>query len=324
MNDKLIILAGMPRSGTTWIGKIIDSHPDTVYFHEPDNEKRKKIHIPTIVDIKNSKKYEADVQKFIQRLPYLRNPFIVGKSPIFKKRHQNTYHYYLSRGLIPLYKLWAKHLWAVNMPNVMKYDRKPGVYLLWKSIAAVGQLGVIVRTAKVHRAVLLIRHPCAVYASTIRGLAKGKFQHGMGINGTSWKLLLSQTEQAKKYGLTITKMESMSPIKFFAWKWVLLNEKAMEDIGSLKNCKHIKYEEFAADPLLNAKNLFEYIGLTWNQQCQDFVIQSTSQDSYDYYGVYKNPKNVANKWKTELNSHDIDTILSITMDSLPGKLNLAE
>ena len=29
-------LIGLPRSGTTWIAKIFDSHPDVLYYHEPD------------------------------------------------------------------------------------------------------------------------------------------------------------------------------------------------------------------------------------------------------------------------------------------------
>src|ERR1700712_3636289 len=31
-----ILVMGAPRSGTTWLAKIIDSHPDVLYRHEPD------------------------------------------------------------------------------------------------------------------------------------------------------------------------------------------------------------------------------------------------------------------------------------------------
>ena len=34
----LILLFGMPRSSTTWIGKVFDSHPEEVYRHEPDSQ----------------------------------------------------------------------------------------------------------------------------------------------------------------------------------------------------------------------------------------------------------------------------------------------
>ena len=40
MRHPLVLLFGMPRSGTTWIGKIFDSYPDTVYRHETDSSGR--------------------------------------------------------------------------------------------------------------------------------------------------------------------------------------------------------------------------------------------------------------------------------------------
>ena len=35
-----LLLFGMPRSGTTWLGKIFDSHPRVLYRHEPDTWQR--------------------------------------------------------------------------------------------------------------------------------------------------------------------------------------------------------------------------------------------------------------------------------------------
>src|SRR5229473_3034366 len=35
-----ILIFGLPRSGTTWLAKLFDSHPLTLYRHEPDIESR--------------------------------------------------------------------------------------------------------------------------------------------------------------------------------------------------------------------------------------------------------------------------------------------
>src|ERR1700712_2005324 len=35
-NERVILILGYPRSGTTWLAKIFDSHPDILYRHEPD------------------------------------------------------------------------------------------------------------------------------------------------------------------------------------------------------------------------------------------------------------------------------------------------
>ena len=34
----MLMIAGMPRSGSTWVGNIFDSHPQTIYIHEPDSQ----------------------------------------------------------------------------------------------------------------------------------------------------------------------------------------------------------------------------------------------------------------------------------------------
>jgi hypothetical protein len=34
---RLLLVVGAPRSGTTWLGKILDSHPHVVYRHEPNS-----------------------------------------------------------------------------------------------------------------------------------------------------------------------------------------------------------------------------------------------------------------------------------------------
>jgi hypothetical protein len=36
MRESLILILGLPRSGTSWLGKVFDSHPDVAYLHEPD------------------------------------------------------------------------------------------------------------------------------------------------------------------------------------------------------------------------------------------------------------------------------------------------
>ena len=51
--QKLILLFGMPRSGTTWIGKIFDSHQDTFYLHEPDSVSP-VANLPLVVDTKQA------------------------------------------------------------------------------------------------------------------------------------------------------------------------------------------------------------------------------------------------------------------------------
>ena len=48
---KSLLLVGMARSGTSWIGKIFDSQPTTLYKHEPDRSIPDVPMIPRLEDV---------------------------------------------------------------------------------------------------------------------------------------------------------------------------------------------------------------------------------------------------------------------------------
>ena len=61
-----LLLFGLPRSGTTWLGKIFDSHPDTLYWHEPDSVWR----LPgsLLPDVDGGEPDELALRAWLQRL----------------------------------------------------------------------------------------------------------------------------------------------------------------------------------------------------------------------------------------------------------------
>ena len=81
-----ILIFGQPRSGTTWIGKLFDSHPDTLYRHEPDSVR--KLSLPLFPARQEAPQFREDLEKFIASLPVMRSPEVVGKQPLFPKSYQ--------------------------------------------------------------------------------------------------------------------------------------------------------------------------------------------------------------------------------------------
>ena len=91
MAKRIIFLVGLPRSGTTWIGKIFDSHPDTIYRHEPDSVYR----LAGLSMFPESQDEEGTVQlkTYAAGLSRLNSPRVVGKLPLFRKNYQNILGY---------------------------------------------------------------------------------------------------------------------------------------------------------------------------------------------------------------------------------------
>src|SRR5918999_996008 len=88
----LTLLCGMPRSGTTWIGKIFDSHPDTLYRHEPDSASDEIKSIPLVASPSNAERYREVLSAFIEGLPHLKTARSAGSLPLFPKRYCSSAH----------------------------------------------------------------------------------------------------------------------------------------------------------------------------------------------------------------------------------------
>src|SRR4051812_19968507 len=71
----ITLILGAPRSGTSWLGKIFDSHPDVVYRHEPDSTSLgKRLLSLHAYDLGSS----ADARGYLRRLADIRTAKTVG------------------------------------------------------------------------------------------------------------------------------------------------------------------------------------------------------------------------------------------------------
>src|SRR6476620_5127954 len=82
----LLLLFGAPRSGTSWIGKIFDSHPMTLYKHEPDSL---GFDVPLIPQLEQADELRKPIGDFLRRLPGMSNAHVSGRLPIFRKQYRS-------------------------------------------------------------------------------------------------------------------------------------------------------------------------------------------------------------------------------------------
>ena len=67
----MILITGMGRSGTTWLGKIFDSFPETRFISEPESEVRMD-EIPTFILPGAETEYFDPHRQFVETFPALR------------------------------------------------------------------------------------------------------------------------------------------------------------------------------------------------------------------------------------------------------------
>ena len=319
MKHSLILLCGMPRSGTTWIGKIFDSHPDTLYRHEPDSGKGLKS-IPLFAPVADAEKYRDILKDFIERLPLLNTSRAAGSLPLFPKRYHSS-AYLLVRNLAVLASKGSE-VFHRKLPIVdfIDYEKVANLHVVWKSIESSGRLGIILRAAPASRAIVILRHPCGYIASVLTGEGNHHFSSSTA-SGDDFPVfdMLLRRSPYKKRNPALDDLKAMSMVERLAWRWLLYNEIALSDIAELKHASAVRYEDLCANPIAKARELLCSTGLDWHPQVERFIHRSSKRSSGRYYSVYKDPMDAAMKWQRQLNSASVELIMKIV-----GRSNLAD
>jgi hypothetical protein len=221
----------------------------------------------------------------------------------------------------PLAKATTRLVGDFSLPNLLPSASIEQLSVVWKSIESVGRLGVIVRAVENYHAILILRHPCGYVASVMRGEQQQQFSARTASSEDYGVLkMLLETKQAQRRGLDLQALKGMRPEERLAWRWLLFNEKALEDTQGLDGCTSVRYEDVCADPQGLARKMFDFAGLAWNRQTEAFVRQSVGRERSGYYSVFKEPLQAANKWREQLPDDVICRVYGVLEKSELGRL----
>jgi hypothetical protein len=314
-SDRTIFIFGLPRSGTTWLAKIFDTHPDILYRHEPDVTIRNSI-LPVQADsVQQAKGHIVEAAEWLDTLAALGN-LRTNSLPIFRKSYHTSVQNWFRYGLIELAKilgripLFTTEIDSFTVPDFIHLDYAPQITILIKSVSSMRRLPFFLAAAPSARYIHLMRHPCGQIASLLRGIRQGRFQDLSSLGS------VATPRRAKASG-------DAALIDKLARDWVIYNEHALKILESAQNSCTVLYEDLAADPEPTAQRMFEFCRLEWREETALFLRKSTRRPWTDrYYGLRRDPIDAASRWRRELSHAEIDKILAITMPSLPGRMYL--
>lgn len=313
-----IFLFGMPRSGTTWIGKIFDSHPQTLYRHEPDSWSPLSA-VPLVPRMEDAPLYFSLLRGFVASVASMNVPKVCAKTPVFKKAYQSTAAFEIQRVGALAARIGGKVV--PGFPVVGASRRIHGeMRLVWKSIESLARLGVLIETFPAARAIHIIRHPCGYVSSVLRGEQRSQFEDNSG-SSEDYGIyhLLLDTDLAKSQSLNLGYLASLTAVERLAWRWLLFNEKAIKDCSTTGRVLVVYYDDLCRDPVGITRKMFDFVGLEWAPQTQEFLGRSTSDDDGTYYGVFKNSLLAASRWKRDLSEEDQHRISAIAEKGVAGR-----
>jgi hypothetical protein len=319
--DQLVMVLGATRSGTSWLGKVFDSHPDVLYRHEPDLalwEHR----LPFFIPERDTDAYVAIAAEYVARLMHTPTFKTSSQLPAFRK----NYHAF---GIRPLRAAMihalrcaeavgsSQRLRSFPVPDLVRPDRYAPLRIVMKSVSSAGRARVFLEALPRMRLVFLLRHPCGQVASARRGFAQGKFASG----GLFLVRGVLSTPGAQRYGLTEQRLNAAHDTELLAWHWATTNELVLDAMSGHENARLVRYEDLCADPVQQARDLFSFTRLDWNRQTEDFIRRSTSFGGTErYFSVFRNVVASANRWRTELSEQDQRLIMNVVAQTSLGRL----
>ena len=337
-----LAIFGLMRSGTTWIGKVLDSSPDVIYLHEPDYIKR----VPCLP-------YTTEAEDYLGWEPYVRS-YLAGlrstcasramlKRPSFSKRFPNTIldkiSYNAFRGILRVEQV-LNRVGFSPIPMTWPKCVDNAKLTVWKSVEQTGNVGCFLRAVPEQKIIHVVRHPCGFVDSVIRGQRKKLLRGGVPASEDLGIFdYVIRTKFAHQLGLKLKDWETLTEVERLAYIWLVINEQAILDGEGMANYKLVYFEEFCFNPMKMAEDVYDFVGLDLGPQTERFVSSSStsssasrgssasSQDethSNQYYSVSRNSHSVPRSWEQRLSQDSIDRILKIArlsdrMSKLLGK-----
>lgn len=292
-----ILIVGAPRSGTTWLAKIFDSHPDVLYRHEPDEVG------PASGSI------EHDMARWVQQ----HDVRTAGKRPYFRKSWQSGPAWLLRSGLAHA-GLAAARI-GISSWRVPDLGDLGCARVVIKSVRLSTGIGDFARAYPSGRAVLILRHPCGQVASVMRGARDGRF--ALAESGTDMPFdEAAAVRHAAHHGVGEPAFQRLPDAAKYAWSWRAFNETAWTAILGQSNALVGIYEALCAAPQAEAHSVLAFAGLRWHAQTEAFLARSTRHDgAAGYYAVVRNSLEAAQRWRTTMAKPDQDAVRAVVQRS---------
>lgn len=275
----LVFLLGVARSGTSWTANILDSHPHSVYRHEPIAKRMS----PRVMGL-----FTQIIEQPETVTPTVRQQFVQALSQASGEQHIPPF-FAKSHSPWPAKMHWL--MWAMlrAMPcgltrSVQRFFCTPSPKRDFALVIKDNAMATTMRAGLTLHAkvVFLVRHPCAVVASHLRGQSKGLMTP---MNRSSFQA--HHADLIEQLRIDPAELDRCDEAEAQAYNWLLQNCRAMQILGDDGHRAHwLVYEKLCSQPVEQTEAMFAFLGWQVTSQTRRYLDQS-SQTGRDRSAVWQ-------------------------------------
>jgi len=316
------MVTGSGRSGTTWLAKLLDSHPAVLYRHEPDSVMVNS-DIPFMPRAADVGRYVDQSERYLRELLAVRSLKSIGHQPFFPKDYRGFLGQaaflgclYAGKGLEACWsRLGGRNAARWQMPEFVSADGAREALPVIKTVDSLCRTYLFSQADPRIRFVHIVRHPGGVIASRLRGQREGLMRVRVFLQA------LFDSGDAAHYSSSLEEIDSRTIEEQLTFQWLVQNGKVMREMRSSKHYLPVAYEALCRDPIGMTRRVFDFCGLDWNVQTERFIGALGRYSSRaGYFSVMRSPADAPDQWKKELAPAARERIEHILEGSEPGVL----
>jgi hypothetical protein len=323
--NKIIYIAGFPRSGTTWFANLLNSHSGTIYRHELIGRNNQTFGLSLYKTMKLENGVSNEQHDIIMSRICMAEPE-TDRPPFFVKQKGSLKYPMFHHSLWLCAKTLPK---ALSTPYnwIFKIKADDSYKILMKETGEAKFIESFRNSLRPYVTLFLVRNPLGAISSHIKGINKGSMP---AITNEEKRSRLEESrsvapEQANALAQLIP--ETMSDAVFFALKWRDYHEKVIAYCKKYNDYHIYFYDEIVADSKPQVHKILKDVGLEWEQQVNDFIAESSGErkpsnvfkkfDSLDtFYSVFRNPSFNKDNWLELMSEKEIEFITHYTAPTL--------
>lgn len=289
-NPNIVVLAGSGRSGTTWLGSILNSYENAEYFYEIcaypeldfDDPNLLKVKYPLTSWMSTHPVWSSRLERLIlaQRTKW-------GISPQSAQRSL---------------RIHSEHNFRKNAPDVYLFK----IVALFAFVSKVDELAR--KFGDKLRVAHIIRNPFSQLASEIRMDSRDPERSRKHFRNRMESIL--QDARFSNYHSLVQKYLEGSWIEHMTIIWWISNELLLND--TVLNKRLVVYEDLCRTPYEKAQELFDFLDWELSGQTLTHIEQTTniakSDSESGMFSIRKNADEAINRWRNEIDPDTYETI----------------